>query len=395
MVNSHSVVTIERGIASKSSERDVVVAAPKRKAGYYQPGLDALRWVAFLLVFTFHVLPKTLGPSISFMGALQEAGSAGVCIFFTLSAFLITELLLREQEASGTVNMKAFYIRRMLRIWPLYFLVLFLGVLVPFFYHPFPSALPVVLPYLGMVGNWVLVFQGETKNTLLAPLWSISVEEQFYLVWPTLFMFWGKRGIIVASFVIFPVAWTLDAILPTRGGSSGGLWCNSFSQFQFFALGGLLALITHGRLIGITNAKRSALVTISAVCLLLAATPCHFNQFTSLRPSHVLIGYLLVDVACVLLILATLGVGRSQLWSPFAYLGKISYGLYIFHMFIVGLIAHLAKRYGLLPQSWTTSLTWLIALAIVIPLAALSYRVWERPFLKLKDRFAIVKSRPA
>src|ERR1700748_1439510 len=94
-----------------------------RQTRIYRPELDVLRFVAFLLVFFFHVTPAATGHH-SLVGqvllSLRDCGAFGVCIFFVLSSFLITELLIREKDATGSVHFKAFYLRRILRIWPLY-----------------------------------------------------------------------------------------------------------------------------------------------------------------------------------------------------------------------------------------------------------------------------------
>jgi peptidoglycan/LPS O-acetylase OafA/YrhL len=125
--------------------------------------------------------------------AVAKSGASGVDLFFTLSAFLITVLLLRERRQTGGISLRLFYIRRILRIWPLYFFVLAVSVVLA---HTIPGqSLPwyYAVPYLLFVGNWINVAFGHLLS-VCAPLWTVSIEEQFYLVWPVLMKMWGRRG---------------------------------------------------------------------------------------------------------------------------------------------------------------------------------------------------------
>ncbi len=164
---------------------------PVRASGrYYRPELDVLRFFAFLSVYLFHVLPRVEAAnhtgwlrSAAWLAAnFRLAGSFGVCLFFVLSSFLITELLLRERRQTGTVHVKAFYVRRILRIWPLYFFFLFFGALLGHFVADWHMEAPRLLAFLLLLGNWYVAVFGQTLNPI-APLWSISIEEQFYLTW--------------------------------------------------------------------------------------------------------------------------------------------------------------------------------------------------------------------
>ena len=192
-MTSSSVATLNtstfEGLGTQQVHR--AKAAPS----FYKPELDILRFFAFLGVFLVHSME---GYSIDFMvhhhiplwaaksgSSIVFAGMYGVDLFFVLSAYLITALLLREKDARGDLNVEAFYLRRILRIWPLYYLFIALAALIPFLNPHHYFSMRYVLPFVFLMGNWSFIIFGIQK-TVAMPLWSISVEEQFYLFWPPL-----------------------------------------------------------------------------------------------------------------------------------------------------------------------------------------------------------------
>jgi peptidoglycan/LPS O-acetylase OafA/YrhL len=155
------------------------------KAAFYRPELDILRLAAFIAVYLHHSLPADQRYVARFhlpqwvgelVAAVTVAGKFGVTLFFLLSAYLITSLLLREKTVKGSVDLRNFYVRRILRIWPLYFFALFAAVL-----WPWAGRLPV--PYFAafvlLAGNWMIILAG-TPASWASVLWSVSIEEQFY-----------------------------------------------------------------------------------------------------------------------------------------------------------------------------------------------------------------------
>jgi peptidoglycan/LPS O-acetylase OafA/YrhL len=369
-----------------------------KQGRYYRPELDVLRCIAFLMVFTSHIPATGAAPSgFSLLPVVEEAGGTGVCVFFALSAFLITELLLREKEA-GTIHRAAFYIRRILRIWPLYFVAVAISVAVPFVYHRWVAPLHFVLPYLLFSGNIATSVLGAyPRNGMLAPLWSISVEEQFYLLWALLLFWKGRSGAWLAILGILPLAWAVDLIIPWHGGSRDpNLWTNSLSQFQYFALGALISLHFHRRPVNLTGLSRVAMLAGAGVFLFLAADPFHF--LFDMAPEHpvtILAGYVCNDAACILLLVGILGASMPRFTNPLRYLGKISYGMYVFHYTLwIGMTAVVVRLLhrrlaDVLPE------LYLVVLALTIGISALSYHYFEKSFLRLKERFAFVLSRPA
>lgn len=166
------------------------ISQTRRAQSFYRPELDGLRFFAFFCVFIHHTLPTHIEfylerhiPFGDFITSVAEAGRFGVDLFFVLSAYLITELLLREKENFGKVHLKSFYLRRMLRIWPLYFLAIAIATFLPHIDSTQTFPLRYVVAFLFLAGNWIVSFYDFPESVMNA-LWSVSFEEQFYLFWP-------------------------------------------------------------------------------------------------------------------------------------------------------------------------------------------------------------------
>lgn len=372
--------------------------AQARTARFYRPELDVLRCLAFFLVFSSHVLPfPHAGAHVTALSAIQEGVSGGVPLFFILTSFLITELLLREREATGGIHIGAFYMRRILRIWPLYLIVLFAAILLPHVIHSFDDIGRYVAPFVLFTGNWVIIHHGWFHNPLLTPLWSTPVQEQFYLLWPLFFLWWGPRGILRVAAVLLPLAWAADYFIPAMHGTrSPDLWCNSINQFQFFALGAVLAILLHKRPVHLSSFARVLCFAAAAAFFFLAGTPFHFiNDYMPSTPLQTLAGYLSLDAACVLICLAFLGASMPAAARPLIYLGKISFGMYLFHYTVLAIVGAAIKKKLHAPASLQLTTTYLLTFFIAAALAACSYRWIEMPFLRLKSRFTFIRTRPA
>jgi peptidoglycan/LPS O-acetylase OafA/YrhL len=179
-------------LTTTPAEIAAVESARTTTARFYHPELDALRFFAFLMVFLHHAFPHQpefwtkLGvPSVlaTALAGIGATGAFGVSLFFVLSAYLITELLLREKEQVGSLDVKSFYVRRILRIWPLYFFFLALAVALQWVVPGQHMGWRAGLAFSALAGNWYIVFIGFPSSVIF-PLWSVSIEEQFYLTWP-------------------------------------------------------------------------------------------------------------------------------------------------------------------------------------------------------------------
>lgn len=379
----------------------------RRTGSFYRPELDVLRFFAFFSVFVYHAA-YSLGPEIFpavslrlayFLRVFSGAGRFGVCLFFLLSAYLITELLLRERRTTGTVHLRAFYVRRILRIWPLYFAVLGLSYLLG---RVRPTAFwgtDRLMAYTFLVGNLYAARHGFSGSPG-APLWSISVEEQFYLIWPAL----AKRGTRWLTFIcvtLVPLSYIAIGLIARYPGPDFRIWASSIVQFQFFCFGALIALNLRGNIPSLGTGIR-ALIFLGGLALwFVAGRLLNTVDLDSSTPSparNVLL-YGLVALGCVLFCFGTLGLGQRWIPRTLVYLGKISYGLYVFHAWAIraswSLAGHAQRLLGIKqpPAVGLGLVKATVALALTIALAHLSYRFFETPFLKIKERFTFVRSR--
>ena len=363
---------------------------------FYRPGLDILRALAFLLVFVAHGLVSHLDQPTQ-LGAIGRAGEFGVCIFFFLSSYLITELLLREKRETSTIHIPAFYVRRILRIWPLYFAMIGVG----WFYGLFSPNHTVSLAWgaalMLLFTNWYTVGHGYPPGFLF-PLWSVSLEEQFYLLWPCMVKYLSPGSLLGVSTMLMTAAYlTLARLLHQGQILDPGIWVNSLVQFQYFALGTMTAVVLRGRVPNFSKPMRWALFAAGLLCLRAAQAAVYSND-PSLPHDLLHIGprYLIALPGCLCLFLSCLQLPAGKLQKPFIYLGKISYGLYVFHVLWLGLVRDLLTHVA---SSHLSPLAFqLTAMAIALPATVLtgmlSYQYLESPFLRLKKRFTFVRSRP-
>jgi peptidoglycan/LPS O-acetylase OafA/YrhL len=376
------------------------IATAQSQRRFYQPELDGLRFYAFLGVFVCHTLPvedkfySGLGmPWPWLWGSVIRSGSAGVDLFFVLSAFLITSLLLRERQQTGGISLRQFYIRRILRIWPLYFLVVTLGIL---FAHTMPNlwyytqSLPwyYIAGYLLFLSNWVYAIFGAPQS-ICAPLWTVAIEEQFYLIWPVVARMLTRRGMMIAGIITFLFA-TASQIAIVLSGLRGGLtYFGSASRCDSLALGIILALCVD-RLPRLTRSLRLLLVAVGLIGLPFSSWFTITNQ--SCSPAiRVALGRLIISLASAAILYGCMYSNNKLLTSGWIVrLGKVSYGLYALHF--TGLLIVLS----LLRPSYGFNLLVAKALGLVMTvfLAFVSYRWVESPFLRLKSRYATVLSRP-
>ena len=369
---------------------------------YYRPELDVLRFIAFMFVFFTH--RNDLSPidplKHPWLYNLSLIGVYGVPIFFMLSAFLITELLQREQDRTGTIHVRSFYIRRILRIWPLYFLA-FYGLVLLNRYVPHVGAdSPEKWAAFSLfAGNWYITLKGWIEYPV-NPMWSLSVEEQFYIVVPFLAML-GRRALIAFNIAVVAVSYGVIihyAQHITPGFS--GQWTNSFVQFQFFAVGMLMALFLRGRVPNLPVAVRIAGVALAIALWLIAFTVFGIkadDPRSTVMQS--LAGWPLVLGGAALMLLSLLGTPQRFLPSPLIYLGRISYGLYMVHAFFFYMVfvvwrpwfTGMAESAGV--ATWRDTIAAVAAFGLTVALASISYFLVERPFLHLKRRFSFIPSR--
>ena len=343
---------------------------------FYRPQLDVVRFFAFAAVFFHHVLPRN-GVS-AFAAAAANGMAFGLSLFFVLSAYLITLILLREFDTTGSIQVGAFYKRRILRIWPLYLAGIGIGVFRAYSHGVLAQQKTWFIAALLLSGNLV-----DSGGILMSHLWSISVEEQFYLLFPSAGTRFGRRGMFTLALVLILISNAalmhfarVHALLDTT------VWFNSLVQFQMFAAGILLALVDH-KLPRWSTFASLACAVLSLGIWLFVADVFHLKTIGAVAQSApgVCLGYALDASACCLFIVALQGLPA---WQPFTYSGKISYGLYVFHLPAIALIG---TRFA------SVAVATCLSLALTYVLAALSYRFFETPFLELKRGLELVPTR--
>lgn len=363
---------------------------------FYFPELDAIRIFLFLGVWSYHTLPRDAsffvghGFPSALASLITSAIQATMCsldVFFILSAFLITELLLRERALKSVVDLKAFYFRRLLRIWPLYFFMIALAVVTAHLNLSQTFTWSYALSFLFFAGNWIMVFRGFPRATFIGPLWSVSFEEQFYLLWPLVLRKASMKAIRNIAIGLLAVASVARLILLLRHVGGDPLWYNTFARLDSIALGILLAVVLHGRPIPrFSLPARLALLFLGISAWLVVGHYCRLlDPFPTLAGG--MVGYPLMSLSGVAIFLSVLGAsqdGFSFLRNPvLIYLGKISYGLYAFHLLSIQLSTRLFAQDH---HAFAWTLSWFFALGITFFLAIASFRWLESPFLRWKQK---------
>lgn len=340
------------------------------------PGLDGFRMVAVMAVVLAH----------SGVGAFFSARH-GVAGFFVLSGFLITWLLLKEYDKAGRVSLRDFYMRRSLRIFPAYYAFLFASIGWDLF-RGNDDINDVILPGLFYLVNYHNALEGHSSSSL-AHLWSLAIEEQFYLLWPMAFIVLIRRGKnFVLGFLVFVsvivMVWRSYSFSVLDFGTS--YVYNAFdTRFDNLAIGCALAfLLEKKHFLEFANNLSSRfwmpLVTLTLLTISRLVTSSDYSY----GPAFTLDALLL---AVLLLQLIRLSQGRVWGWlnhSVSVYLGVISYPIYLWHVW--GIQA--GKKLIFLPES----LQLVAGIVISCMLAALSYHLLEKQFLLLKHKYERVRN---
>jgi peptidoglycan/LPS O-acetylase OafA/YrhL len=367
------------------------------KRSFYRPELDVLRFFAFLAVFLFHFnhpvdfyvqhgIPRAIALPVT---SLIEGGVFGVDLFFVLSAYLITELLLREKDVCGSLDVKGFYLRRILRIWPLYFFYIGLA-LIPIFNPNHVFTWRDAAAYLLLAGNWSVIAWGWPLHSIIGPLWTVSIEEQFYLMWPPIVRNLSRDSIAAAAIGMLVISNVTRIVMIAFHGGTNSVWCNTLGRLDPIAAGILVAAVLRGGIPHLRLGVRLGMLVGGTIPLALVANYWKIHGPERLEWIPTLVGFPVVALSCTLIMLAVLGIG-FRMPRSLLYLGKISYGLYVYHALANDLSNMLIPVHTAFIQ---LALRPVVALAITMVLASISYAVLETPFLKLKKRFAHIDSRP-
>ena len=386
-------------VATTSAEIPVPKSARTSTTRFYHPELDELRFFAFLMVFLHHAFPHDpafwtkLGVPLflaRIVAGIGATGAFGVSLFFVLSSYLITELLLREKDLFGKLDLRSFYIRRILRIWPLYFAFLALAVALQWIVPGQHVTLRAGLWFSFLAGNWFIVFHGFPSSVIF-PLWSVSIEEQFYITWPAIVRKVSETGMLIFAGLLLLVATIARIYLGIHHTLEGDVWCNTFVQLDPIAAGILMAVLLKGEIPRLSRLTRAAMMLAGIIALALGSLYFGIKN-DPLTTARIVLGYPSVALGGTLLLLSVLRTRSGRGNRVLIYLGRISYGLYVFH--VLGLLISNYAVHDQTANLFRYSLRVAVALILTIAMAAVSYRWLETPFLSLKQRFTHVLSRP-
>jgi peptidoglycan/LPS O-acetylase OafA/YrhL len=369
--------------------------APPGQAGHI-PALDGLRGCAILGVLLLHLTSAMTAPAGLPARLVKQAfsiGWTGVDLFFVLSGFLITGIL---YDARGTPHrFRTFYARRALRILPLYYGFILLLFAVP----PLVGAAAYATPWRQQLPYWLYVqnFWPMRSGALdfAGHLWSLAIEEQFYLVWPLLVFTLSRRAMLrvcvacVAGALAFRIAcvFTVDEL--------ARVYFLTPARIDGLALGGAIALVMRGS--GASRLRRMAPAMLGVAAAVVAAAPLHPSGFDPGGVYMVTVGYTALTFlfgAVLLLALDGRAAALTRVLSSrvLRFFGRYSYGLYVVHVPVIGL----ARLAGVSPDAFAgtpwelPALLGYVALmggaSILVALA--SWTLYEKRFLRLKSRFA-------
>lgn len=365
------------------------------------PNLNSLRFFAALFVLIHHgevIRAKNSFQTFNDYSFFQNGGNA-VKFFFVLSGFLITYLLLREKKQTKNINIQSFYFKRVVRIWPLYFLLVAIGaLLLPYIFgilninYDFPYTFSETwYLFLLFIPSMVTFRYG---SHLLEPLWSIGVEEWFYIIWAPLFKWINKPLLFIGGIILLKLSlllaikldWIIDAT-----------WIHLIKTYSFesMAIGGLGAYFLYHTPIDINKAY---IKYKFANILLLCFTTSYLVLSNTLIPyingliiSDMVFNSIVLNFLFLHLILYCGVILSKDHWLNGKWLnlgGEISYGIYMYHMLVIFVCIHFFKNTLLaLPTYLNFILFYTFVIGGTLLISYLSKRIFEDFFIKYKNKF--------
>ena len=350
----------------------------------YYKNLDGVRAIAALMVVFFHFfheMSNELSPTLSIIKKIASIGQTGVTLFFVLSGFLITRILINTKDTEG--YFKNFYVRRTLRIFPLYYFFLVI------YFFVSPLFLTINEFHFNDEFYYFTYLQGFARTfgwDVSGPnhFWSLAVEEHFYLFWPFVIFYVAKKNLGKIILAIIILAILVRVILLNNNYS---VFLFTFTRIDSLAIGAILALLELKKLLTLKHIKYfiglfvGLVVVTLLIWILLAGEGSNYIQ--NLR-------YLLLSLVYFSMLGSLLcipkehGVNRLLETRFFQYTGKISYGLYVYHPLVfMFCVQYLHTDYLILNLIIGTLITYVVA--------GLSYKYFESQFLRLKKYFEYKK----
>jgi len=350
---------------------------------------DALRFAAFLKVFLLH-LPITAFPVFNFF---RNGGGIGVSFFFVLSGFLITYIILEEKERTGTFHIGHFYLRRILRIWPLYYLMIGFAFITPYFLHLFHLSYsdggykPDWLLSLTFLENYKMIVVSDHPNVSpLTVMWSLCIEEHFYIIWGLVLYFIPvKRTPLVIALAILLSLISIVIFIRQYW------WPMDIStNLIYFAFGAIPAYLLITKKEIFEEWIQSISIVFKIVFIIVMLTYIFYASNVN-YPAQQYIEPFILSALFAFLICLIVPQKNSLVISDkntFSRLGVYTYGLYVYHTIIINLFIQLSKEYGLsLDNIFYAILFCMTSLLATVVISIVSFSFFENQFLKLKRYF--------
>lgn len=341
---------------------------------FYYPGLDALRGIAILAVIIYHYFP------------LFGIGWIGVDLFFVLSGFLITSILLTASQGKSFIT--RFYLRRIFRIFPLYFgflLVFYAGMFLLFDNRGVNSTFQYYVTnfewFFSFLQNWLLINKGLPPEPYLQHFWSLAVEEQFYLAWPFFFLIRDVKLLKWCTAVLFLAALLIRIFQWEFARNNEAFYFSTFSRMDSLMAGAFLVFLTKEK----KKISRHLLTGIISFYVLFLITHLYIFGHTRLdSPLFATIGYSITAIffmgICHIVIEYKTAIAG---WTWLCRIGRTSYGLYVFHLPVYLAMSALIQKTDLPENGTITSiLIPLTSFAMTLLISAASYKYFEVPLLR-------------
>jgi len=368
---------------------DLAIHASKGNPTPYMIQLDALRALAVFGVLVHHFLPG------SFLSRVLNWGQLGVQLFFLLSGYLITGILLRCRERvelnkqDTWFTLRRFYIRRFLRLIPIYYLVLIITALLNF--EPVRRSLVWHLTYTSNIYFSIL----NRWDGCVSHFWSLSVEEQFYLFWPFIIMLAPKKYLHSILFIAVFIGPISRFLCIAAGLNTYWRWTMLFTNLDLLAMGAVLAFYNQNLEWKKRYKYKAYLCKFGfwiGIPLLAAFTIINYRY-----PHHVVlkIFYQSTMSLCFVWLVNSASQGFSGAigsvleFKLLTYLGKISYGIYVYHNFVPTIIRHIFRAMGL-SISKSVHIQFILFTIVTLLISAISWHLIEKPINNLKEHFGYI-----
>jgi peptidoglycan/LPS O-acetylase OafA/YrhL len=352
-------------------------------------GLNGIRAIAAIGVMLAHIFGDLGQLGLKKMPESLNIASLGVTIFFTLSGFLITFLLLKEKSSSekNQIDISNFYVRRILRIWPLYFLYVIIC-LITYWFFSIDYDKSMLFYYVFLLANVPLIM--ESTLPFIGHLWSVAVEEQFYLFWPWFSKIDAKKILLYTILLAITLIFLKDLsyFIGNKYNYNIPLITLTVTRFYCMLIGCIVAILYYQKSVWIEILTNKYVSILAWIIMLLAI----IDKF---QISSALIDHEIMSIVTAIIILNQITEKNKIISLDNRFLdffGKISYGIYVYHPIIIFLTI---KFFGKFKND--VLINYLLVFSVIfgstIIVSYLSFHFFENKFIRMKDKFSSVKSR--